>query len=305
MALVIPLLGAVVIASAAGGEGGQDARRQPLVSLADGATLLLWSAASLALLHWWRGWRPGHLDGPAWRPNAAVGLAAAVFIIGAGVIGALASRLIWPSSLGGGGANAQSIGAGLAQSAAALAVLALKRSIFERTSGHPASSASAILGGTVGLVVVWPLLQAASLAGAGLYRLFADGTVPDIAHDSLRQIQQDPGGSRAIVIMLSAIVIAPFVEEVLYRGVVQQTLRSAGAKRGASIVATAVIFAMMHLGESAVDPSGAWSALPALFVLGLALGILYERTGRLAAPITAHALFNAVNVIMLMGRPAA
>ena len=31
---------------------------------------------------------------------------------------------------------------------------------------------------------------------------------------------------------------------------------------------------------------------PALFLLGLALAYLYERTGTLAAPITFHAIFN-------------
>jgi len=264
--------------------------------------LLVWSAASLALLHWWRGWRPGHLDGPAWRPSAAAGLAAAVFIIGAGVIGALAGRLLWPAVLGGGGANAQSIGAALAQIAAAATVLALRRSIFERTSGHPSSIVASIVGGAIGLAIAWPLIQVASLAGAGLYRAFADGTVPAIAHESLRQIEQDPGGARSIVIMLVALVVAPFTEEVLYRGVLQQTLRSAGASRLMSIMGCAAIFAIMHLGETAVDSAGAWAALPALFALGIALGVLYERSGRLAAPIVAHALFNAANILMLVSQ---
>ena len=41
------------------------------------------------------------------------------------------------------------------------------------------------------------------------------------------------------------------------------------------------------------------SALPALFLLAIILGILYERTGNLLAPIAAHSLFNTLNLIAL------
>jgi membrane protease YdiL (CAAX protease family) len=33
-------------------------------------------------------------------------------------------------------------------------------------------------------------------------------------------------------------------------------------------------------------------------VLGIGWGILYERTGRITAPIVAHAMFNALNLAM-------
>ena len=41
-----------------------------------------------------------------------------------------------------------------------------------------------------------------------------------------------------------------------------------------------------------------WRALPALFVLSIGFGWIYEKTGRLWASIVMHVLFNAVNVVL-------
>jgi membrane protease YdiL (CAAX protease family) len=41
-----------------------------------------------------------------------------------------------------------------------------------------------------------------------------------------------------------------------------------------------------------------WHALAALFVLSLGFGWVYEKTGRLEAAVTMHALFNAANVAL-------
>jgi membrane protease YdiL (CAAX protease family) len=38
-----------------------------------------------------------------------------------------------------------------------------------------------------------------------------------------------------------------------------------------------------------------------LLVLALALTLVYEKTGNLLAPITTHAMFNALNFAMLWG----
>jgi hypothetical protein len=59
----------------------------------------------------------------------------------------------------------------------------------------------------------------------------------------------------------------------------------------------AAIFAAVHLSVTKY----AWSWLPALFLLGVALGYAYERTGKLWADITIHSLFNAFAVVMIVG----
>ena len=79
-----------------------------------------------------------------------------------------------------------------------------------------------------------------------------------------------------------------------YRGILQHTLVRGGLGRWPAIIGTSAIFALMH---TFIVP---WHALPALFVLSLGFGWVYEKTGRLAAAVTMHALFNAVNLAQAM-----
>jgi membrane protease YdiL (CAAX protease family) len=56
-------------------------------------------------------------------------------------------------------------------------------------------------------------------------------------------------------------------------------------------VMTSLVFAGIHADQ--------WPAPVAIFVLSLALGALYQRTGRLLAPIALHATFNGVSTLMV------
>lgn len=250
---------------------------------------VLWCAASTALLIVWHGWRPGPLDGPAWRPALANGLAIAVFMVACGIVGTGIGKIFGHASLG----------ASLVQLAGAVIVVSARRRLMTRSECQPSGSGWSVLGGVIGLAIAWPIVQIASMLGAAIYSSLFDGRPPVLQHESLRQLEQGGFSAASMAIVFSAVIAAPFFEEVLYRGVLQQTLRAAGVPRVGAIVVTAALFAVMHLGDGAVDGASAWSALPALFVLGLLFGVLYERTGRLAAPIAAHALFNIINILVL------
>ena len=86
-----------------------------------------------------------------------------------------------------------------------------------------------------------------------------------------------------------AVVIAPVAEEFIFRGVLYPFVKQLGSPRYAFFGINA-IFALIHLDAATLVP---------LFVLALALTWLYERTDNLLAPITAHSLFNAANLIVL------
>ncbi len=73
------------------------------------------------------------------------------------------------------------------------------------------------------------------------------------------------------------------------------------ADRWLAIGLTALSFALAHYWISPGD--GAW--LPGLFLLGMGLGYIYERTGNMWADITMHAAFNGVAVtVVLLLHPA-
>jgi len=86
-----------------------------------------------------------------------------------------------------------------------------------------------------------------------------------------------------------AIVIAPVAEEFIFRGVLYPFVKQLGYPRFAWIGVN-FLFALIHTDAAALVP---------LFVLALALTWLYERTDNLLAPIMAHSLFNAANLVVL------
>lgn len=98
----------------------------------------------------------------------------------------------------------------------------------------------------------------------------------------------DPVGVGLLVLI--AVVGAPIVEEIFFRGFAQ---RAAVARFGRpiGIVVVALIFAVVH-----------YQALQfgALLAFGLVLGLLADRTGRLGPSIVAHMAFNATTVVSLV-----
>lgn len=92
------------------------------------------------------------------------------------------------------------------------------------------------------------------------------------------------------------IVLAPLVEETLFRGFLQTYIRRhLGSKQ--AILITSFCFALFHY--SAGQGLGNISIIVSLFVLALFLGFLYEKQGTIVAPMLLHASFNAVSVINL------
>jgi membrane protease YdiL (CAAX protease family) len=83
------------------------------------------------------------------------------------------------------------------------------------------------------------------------------------------------------LLVLSAVVAAPIVEELFFRGfLLHRWARRWGTLTG--VVASSALFAVLH---------GEWIGH---FVFGVAMSALYLRTRRLWVPIAAHALNNAV-----------
>jgi membrane protease YdiL (CAAX protease family) len=152
----------------------------------------------------------------------------------------------------------------------------------------------------------------------------------------------------ALLAVVSTVVLAPLVEELLFRGIVQRWLvRLAGEPRearsranpggltdlgpemlspsrdpfdpratmedatgsayrasllqesvgpapapGLPILLTSLGFAALHAAQ--------WPAPIAIFLLSMAIGVLYHQTGSLLAAITMHAMFNGFSTLLLL-----
>jgi len=151
----------------------------------------------------------------------------------------------------------------------------------------------------------------------------------------------------ALLAIVSTVVLAPMIEELLFRGIVQQWLtkltgqrttpakpmraeipvelgaddfppfrdpgdvpsglsreeqrgststddrpRGASSAAGLPIVLTSITFASLHATQ--------WPAPLAIFLLSMALGTLYHRTGSLLSVIAMHATFNGFSTLLLL-----
>lgn len=86
--------------------------------------------------------------------------------------------------------------------------------------------------------------------------------------------------------------IAPVLEEIIFRGFIYPGLRGTFSPRWAALI-SAVAFTGAHLPTPSL-------AVAAVFVLGLALALLYERTRSLFPCIIVHALHNALVFVLML-----
>ena len=90
---------------------------------------------------------------------------------------------------------------------------------------------------------------------------------------------------------IALIVAAPIFEEIVFRGWLQPYLRGIGLSRIAAIGLTAALFGLVHISPLSIVSSS---------ISGVLYGVAREWTGRLAAPMIAHALHNAVVFLVLL-----
>jgi membrane protease YdiL (CAAX protease family) len=125
---------------------------------------------------------------------------------------------------------------------------------------------------------------------AGLYALGYEGLMEnlgvEIVQDSVNLFQTHEDPSVLILMSITAVIVAPLCEEVVFRGYIYPVLKKYNGMWAAAFV-SALIFSAAH---------GSLAALLPLFIFGVVLVILYESTGSIWAPIGAHFLFNAATV---------
>ncbi len=107
--------------------------------------------------------------------------------------------------------------------------------------------------------------------------------------------------SEALLLGLLAVtILAPLIEEILFRRLLQSYLRSKlGSK--AAILVTSVTFSAFHFSTS--QGLGNISLSISLFILGIYLGFLYERQRSLFASLGLHVIFNAVSAFRILFFP--
>lgn len=100
-----------------------------------------------------------------------------------------------------------------------------------------------------------------------------------------------------VLALFSILIAAPFLEEFLFRGILQSALRKKlGPFR--AIILTSIAFAFFHFSSSQATTN--IPLIAALFTFACYLGFLYEKTRSLFASIFLHMTFNSLSVIRLI-----
>jgi membrane protease YdiL (CAAX protease family) len=113
--------------------------------------------------------------------------------------------------------------------------------------------------------------------------------VQPVEQQAVQTLRMASSWTERLVAGIFTIGLAPLGEEILFRGILYPTIKQAGFPKIALWV-TSLAFAAIHLNVETFIP---------LLVLALLLTLLYEKTNNLLAPITAHAVFNAVQFASL------
>ena len=116
--------------------------------------------------------------------------------------------------------------------------------------------------------------------------------LPDNMKDVFEQMMNSPLG------IISIVVMAPLVEELLFRGAIQGHLMRKWKMPYLGIVVSSLIFGVVH---------GNPAQIPFAFVVGMALGWMYYLTGSLIPGMLMHFINNGSSVLLyvLSGDPDA
>jgi membrane protease YdiL (CAAX protease family) len=145
-----------------------------------------------------------------------------------------------------------------------------------------------------GLVLGWSVLlfvlQATASALVGLLVPALRGVPPD----NTSFLVGIPV-AELLLVAFAAVVVAPVVEELLFRGLLLQGLMLRIGFWPAALLSS-LAFGVLHM--ASLDAAGAALAL-ATGVMGLGLCVLARRTGRLGPGIAVHALRNALAIALV------
>lgn len=194
--------------------------------------------------------------------------------------------------------------AGVTSAAAGIAVMLLGHTVARRGGLRRIGMTldqlpRGVAAGVVGAILAVPMTFASAVLTQWLWNALS--IEHPGAHELLTIFGDQPSRVLRALIILSAILLAPIYEEMLFRGHVQTMLVAAFSKllgrdgvgpRWLAILVAAAFFAVVH---------PVWMA-PPIFVLAIALGYAYEKTASLWTPIVMHSLFNLVSVLLFLGR---
>lgn len=150
--------------------------------------------------------------------------------------------------------------------------------------------------GVMAWLVAFPVVQViGQLMDLILFLIFRFEGYEQVAVKYLRTTLESP--AMTILALISIVIIAPIVEEFLFRGALQTYLKRRFQPKTAIMLASAC-FGLFHF--SPEQGFGNISLIVSLFVFGSFLGYVYEKQGSLYASIGLHLAFNFISSVRIL-----
>lgn len=136
-------------------------------------------------------------------------------------------------------------------------------------------------------LIVLPVIIIAGVVVDFVLRMF--GIAPE-QQDIINKILNEDSFWVLAFMFFFGMLAAPVVEELLFRGFLQSAVRTTFGKLKAILI-SGFLFALIHLNAH---------VFLQIFILGLLLAYLFEKTGSLIAPITVHVCHNTATLAFLI-----
>lgn len=111
------------------------------------------------------------------------------------------------------------------------------------------------------------------------------GKYYDFFTELMNQLTMDP-----IVMIITAVIMAPIFEEIIFRGIIQKGLMNKGVEPWKAILFSSIIFGLVH--------ANPWQFVGAV-LLGCVLGLVYYKTKSLLLPMLLHGFNNLCSSLLI------
>lgn len=149
---------------------------------------------------------------------------------------------------------------------------------------HPVHWKPVVLPAVVGIAAIFPIVIIATYVSQLLLGEEGGGDA------TIAFLRSGPGPTALILAGVLVVLVAPFVEEFLFRGLLYGVAKRFGG-RVPAIIATSILFAAVHITPGSLLP---------LFMLSVGLTVAYERTGSLWTPVLMHMAFNGTQFAIIL-----
>jgi len=160
---------------------------------------------------------------------------------------------------------------------------------FDSSGGLPSRPVSPPLplASLLAFVAVMTAVDLTSMAWGEAIRFLG---LPSEPQDLVDMFAHPQSRATFVMLFLLATVVAPVVEELIFRAGLFRYLRTR-IPRWAALLLPALFFAALH---------GNWASFGPIAVLAVVFSLAYERTGRISTTIIAHGLFNLNSILLVM-----